>query len=80
MPGRILHVQLSPGARVALETGVYRGNQAGQTLRDWLVRCFQASHGSRSSQISIFGTTIEVDDDVLAVVGGPMKAPRKRGL
>ena len=64
MPGRILHVQLSPEAKAALEPSAYRRNRAGRTLRDWLVRSFQASRGTRSSQTSIFGTTIEVDDDV----------------
>lgn len=64
MPGRILHVQLSPEAKASLEAGAFRRNRAGRTLRDWLVRSFQASRGTRSSQTSIFGTTIEVDDDV----------------
>src|SRR2546422_1701212 len=64
MPGRILHVQLSPEATACLDTGTHRRNRAGRTLRDWLVRSFHASRIDRSSQASFFGTTIEVDDDV----------------
>src|SRR5262245_65383313 len=64
MPGRILHVQLSPEAKASLEASAYGRNRAGRSLRDWLVRSFQASRSSRSSQTSLFGTTIEVDDDV----------------
>src|SRR3989442_14119461 len=64
MPGRILHVQLSPEATACLDTGPHRRNRAGRTLRDWLFRSFQASRVDRSSQSSFFGTIIEVDDDV----------------
>ncbi len=64
MSGRILHVQLSSEAKASLEARAFRRNRAGRTLRDWLVRSFQVSRGTRSSQTSIFGTTIEVDEDV----------------
>ena len=61
---RKMLVELSGEAERALKEAQSGRNRAGRTLRDWLVRSFQASRGVRSSQTSLFGTTIEVDEDV----------------
>jgi hypothetical protein len=65
VPKRTLHVNLSPEAVASLDPSSHQRNRAGRTLRDWLVRSFEASHGrQRTAQTSFFGTTVEVDDDV----------------
>jgi hypothetical protein len=61
---RTLHVSLSTEARETLRQSMARANRAGQTLRDWLVRSFEATATSRAQQASLFAETIPVDDDV----------------
>src|SRR5262252_6164372 len=61
---RTLHVSLSTEARETLRQSTTRANRAGQTLRDWLVRSFEATTTSRAQQASLFAETIPVDDDV----------------
>src|SRR5262245_46813784 len=61
---RKMLVELSGEAERALKEAQPGRNRSGRTLRDWLVRSFEAWRGARSSQTSLFGTTIEVDEDV----------------
>ncbi len=61
---RVIHAQLTPQAREALRLRNSSTNRAGWTLRDWLIRSFEATATLRDQQASLFAETIPVDDDV----------------
>lgn len=61
-----LHVSLSPEAKDRL---VGHRNASGKTLRESLISMLHAAGITTRTNPSLFSTTIEVDDDVPAIIG-----------
>lgn len=74
---RVIHAQLTPEARAALRLRDGTTNRCGRTLRDWLVRSFEATASSRTQQASLFAETIAVDDDVPLLLEALARVTRK---
>jgi hypothetical protein len=56
-------VHLSAEAASYLQPDIKR-NRAGETLRDWLIRTFESAGNFSEAAPSLFGTTIEVEDEI----------------
>ena len=61
---RVIHAQITPEARAVLRLRDDATNRCGRTLRDWLLRAFDAVAPSSTQQGSLFAETISVDDEV----------------
>jgi len=65
---RYIHIPLSSAARDSVGEG--QRNQAGKSLRDWLISSLRVVFGpSKIEQPTLFGTTLAVEDDVPVLLG-----------
>jgi len=66
---KTVHAQISVDAASRLRPEPPCKNSSGETLHDWLIRAFDSMNISGSSHPSLFGTCVEVEDDVPTLLG-----------